>query len=136
MIRKLPLCPEFDPARVIVVIVLERISGGSGLPGVIDGFNMLMTKAPDHFHMILKSDNPFYKYLPGISVIVGGMWIMNFSTWGFNQYIIQRAPAAKSVAEAQKGVELGGIDYSTGRGFNLAALAIVGTLVALYAVFW
>ena len=42
--------------------------------------------------------------LPGISVLIGGMWIMNLSYWGFNQYIIQRALAAKSVQEAQKGI--------------------------------
>jgi SSS family solute:Na+ symporter len=37
-------------------------------------------------------------------VLIGGMWIANISYWGFNQYIIQRALAAKSIAEAQKGV--------------------------------
>jgi solute:Na+ symporter, SSS family len=91
---------------VIVYIALERVSGGAGLPGLIDGFHMLMARAPDHFHMILKPDNPFYKDLPGISVIVGGMWIANLSYWGFNQYIIQRGLAAKSVREAQKGIVL------------------------------
>jgi solute:Na+ symporter, SSS family len=88
---------------VIVFIALERIGGGAG---AIEGFHTLMTRAPDHFHMILKPDNPFYKDLPGISVIVGGMWIMNLSYWGFNQYIVQRALAAKSVGEAQKGIVL------------------------------
>jgi solute:Na+ symporter, SSS family len=34
------------------------------------------------------------------------MWVMNISYWGFNQYIIQRALAAKSVREAQKGIVL------------------------------
>jgi len=91
---------------VIVYIALERVSGGAGVPGLIDGFHMLMAKAPDHFHMILKPDNPFYKDLPGISVIVGGLWIANLSYWGFNQYIIQRGLAAKSVREAQKGILL------------------------------
>ncbi len=43
-------------------------------------------------------------YCPGIAVLVGGMWIANLSYWGFNQYIIQRALAAKSLPEAQKGV--------------------------------
>jgi SSS family solute:Na+ symporter len=42
--------------------------------------------------------------LPGLSVLIGGMWVMNISYWGFNQYIIQRALAAKSVDEAQKGI--------------------------------
>jgi SSS family solute:Na+ symporter len=54
--------------------------------------------------MILSRDHPFYNDLPGISVLIGGMWIANLSYWGFNQYIIQRALAAKSLAEAQKGV--------------------------------
>jgi solute:Na+ symporter, SSS family len=54
--------------------------------------------------MILSRDNPFYKDLPGISVLVGGMWIANLSYWGFNQYIVQRALAAKNIGEAQKGV--------------------------------
>jgi SSS family solute:Na+ symporter len=42
--------------------------------------------------------------LPGLSVLIGGMWVMNVSYWGFNQYIIQRALAAKSIDEAQKGI--------------------------------
>ncbi len=42
--------------------------------------------------------------LPGIAVLVGGMWIANLAYWGFNQYIIQRALAAKNLDEAQKGV--------------------------------
>ena len=42
--------------------------------------------------------------LPGLSVLVGGMWVMNLSYWGFNQYIIQRALAAKSIDEAPKGI--------------------------------
>ena len=42
--------------------------------------------------------------LPGLSVLIGGMWIANLSYWGFNQYIIQRALAAKSIDEAQRGV--------------------------------
>jgi SSS family solute:Na+ symporter len=39
-------------------------------------------------------------------VLLGGMWIIHLSYWGFNQYIIQRALTAKSVREAQKGVVL------------------------------
>ncbi|QDH71238.1 sodium/solute symporter [Lysobacter alkalisoli] len=82
-------------------IALDRISDGAG---VWAGFQRLRAEAPGHFHMILSPDNPFYKDLPGISVLIGGMWIMNFSYWGFNQYIIQRALAAKNIGEAQKGV--------------------------------
>lgn len=86
---------------LIVGISLGKI-GGDG--GIVAGFQALMAAHPDHFHMILTPDNAFYKDLPGLSVLIGGMWIMNVSYWGFNQYIIQRALAAKDIGEAQKGV--------------------------------
>lgn len=44
--------------------------------------------------MILSPNNPFYRDLPGLSVLIGGMWIANLSYWSFNQYIIHRALAA------------------------------------------
>ncbi len=72
--------------------------------GVWHGFMTLMAKAPEKFDMILSPDNPHYVSLPGLSVLIGGLWVMNLSYWGFNQYIIQRALAAKSLAEAQKGI--------------------------------
>jgi SSS family solute:Na+ symporter len=49
-----------------------------------------------------------YMDLPGLSVLIGGMWIANLNYWGFNQYITQRALAAKSLDEAQRGVILAG----------------------------
>lgn len=82
-------------------LALNQISGDTG---VINGFTTLLEKAPEKFDMILSKDNPSYANLPGISVLVGGLWIMNISYWGFNQYIIQRALAAKSIQEAQKGM--------------------------------
>jgi len=63
-----------------------------------------LAAAPEKFDMILAADHPQYMSLPGLSVLIGGMWIMNLSYWGFNQYIIQRALAAKSLDEAQKGI--------------------------------
>jgi SSS family solute:Na+ symporter len=82
-------------------LTLAEIGNGAG---VVAGFKALVAHAPDHFHMILTEASPYYKDLPGISVLIGGMWIANLSYWGFNQYIIQRALAAKDLAEAQKGV--------------------------------
>lgn len=90
---------------VIAFLTLSKIGGVGGVTG---GFGELVRRVPDHFHMILSRDNPHFKDLPGISVLVGGMWIANLSYWGFNQYIIQRALAAKSLAEAQKGVVFAG----------------------------
>jgi len=82
-------------------ILLEQIGDGAG---PIAGFTTLTQQAPDKFHMILNEGHPHYMSLPGLSVLLGGMWVMNISYWGFNQYIIQRALAAKSVDEAQKGI--------------------------------
>jgi solute:Na+ symporter, SSS family len=90
---------------VIAFLTMSKIGGDAG---VIGGFAELTRRVPDHFDMILSPGNPHYKDLPGIAVLVGGMWIANLSYWGFNQYIIQRALAAKSLAEAQRGVVLAG----------------------------
>jgi SSS family solute:Na+ symporter len=86
---------------MITALTLNELGQGAG---VLAGFSRLVAAAPDHFHMILKKGDPHYADLPGISVLVGGMWIANLSYWGFNQYIIQRALAAKSIDEAQRGV--------------------------------
>jgi len=92
---------------VVTFLTLGQIGAGHG---VIAGFETLVARVPDHFHMILEPtgnaayDKDRYQNLPGLSVLIGGMWIANISYWGFNQYIIQRALAAKSIAEAQKGV--------------------------------
>ncbi len=86
---------------MIAWISMNEISGGQG---VIAGFNIVLERVPEKFDMILSPDNPHYISLPGISVLVGGMWIMNLSYWGFNQYIIQRALAAKDNREAQNGI--------------------------------
>ena len=86
---------------LISYLALQTIGQGEG---VAAGFTELLARAPEKFDLILSPDNPHYISLPGISVLVGGMWIMNLSYWGFNQYIIQRALAARSLREAQKGI--------------------------------
>ncbi len=75
-----------------------------GQQGFVAGFTELSRQAPEKFDMILAPTSPHYVDLPGLSVLVGGMWIMNLSYWGFNQYIIQRTLAAKNLREGQKGI--------------------------------
>jgi len=86
---------------IIAGLTLSKLGDGAG---VLAGWLRLTREAPEHFQMILSKDHPHYMDLPGLSVLIGGMWIANLSYWGFNQYIIQRALAAKSLREAQKGV--------------------------------
>ncbi|MCP9222626.1 sodium/sugar symporter [Erythrobacter sp. LQ02-29] len=86
---------------IISGLTLNEVGGGQG---VWFGFTTLLDQAPDKFNMILEPGDIGYQELPGIAVLVGGMWIANLSYWGFNQYIIQRALAAKNLKEAQKGV--------------------------------
>jgi SSS family solute:Na+ symporter len=58
------------------------------------GLSLIKQQAPTHFHMIFDSSHEYYRDLPGISVLIGGMWVNNLSYWGCNQYIVQRALGA------------------------------------------
>jgi SSS family solute:Na+ symporter len=82
-------------------IALDIVSEGQGFWA---GLTHIYQQAPERFAMILDPSNPEYKNLPGLGVLVGGMWVANLYYWGFNQYIIQRTLAAKSLEEAQKGI--------------------------------
>jgi solute:Na+ symporter, SSS family len=75
-------------------IGLNLISAKAGTTGLWNGFKLLQANAGDHFHMIFKKGNPNYLDLPGLSVLIGGMWITNLNYWGCNQYITQRALGA------------------------------------------
>ena len=88
---------------VTTYLALNNVSEGNG---VIAGLKEIYNSAPEKFSMILEPSNPEYKNLPGIGVLVGGMWVANLYYWGFNQYIIQRTLAAKSLEESQKGILL------------------------------
>jgi solute:Na+ symporter, SSS family len=93
---------------VTTFITLEKVSPTGG---IIDGFVHVFNTVPGKFSMILEkgeiitpSGEDAWWSLPGLSVLVGGMWIANVYYWGFNQYIIQRTLAAKSLEESQKGI--------------------------------
>ncbi len=71
---------------------------------IVDGAVYIFDSAKDHFDIILSPDHKEYMNLPGISVLIGGLWVANLYYWGFNQYIIQRTLAAKSLEESQRGI--------------------------------
>ncbi|GEO12257.1 transporter [Segetibacter aerophilus] len=74
-----------------LTLVSERFGFGGD---ILKGLAVIKDKAPSHFHMIFEKSHPFYKDLPGLSVLVGGMWINNLNYFGCNQYITQRALGA------------------------------------------
>lgn len=84
---------------------------------IIDGFNniysYLTTGANSqdvHFHLVIQESHneSAFANVPGIAAIVGGVWLTNLGYWGFNQYIIQKGLAAKSIDEAKKGLVFAG----------------------------
>ncbi|CAI8418121.1 MAG: Sodium/glucose cotransporter [Hyphomonas sp. TMED17] len=85
----------------ITHVVLGMVGGGNG---PLAGLSTLTTALPGHFEMILDRDHPQYSQLPGIWTLLGGLWVLHFSYWGFNQYIIQRALGAESLPVAQRGL--------------------------------
>ncbi len=72
--------------------------------GIMNGISHIANVAGDKFDMVLSRDHKEYNNLPGIYVLIGGLWVANLYYWGFNQYIIQRTLAAKSLKEAQRGI--------------------------------
>ena len=90
---------------ITTIIALNNVTPEGG---TFNGLSHVYETAGNKFHMILKRDNPEFNNLPGIAMLIGGLWVANIYYWGFNQYIIQRALAAKSLREAQRGIAFAG----------------------------
>ncbi len=97
--------------------------------GIFNGLAHIFDKAPEKFHMVLSRENPEFFNLPGIAVLIGGMWVANLYYWGFNQYIIQRTLAAKSIKEAQKGIA-----FAAGLKLIIPLIVVIPGIVA-YVMF-
>lgn len=105
-----------DVIQVLVLVIgglvttwlaLNLVAASDGGSGVVHGFSLLTQKAGGHFDMVLARDNPNYLDLPGLSVLIGGLWIANLSYFGCNQYITQRALGA-NLETARKGLLFAG----------------------------
>lgn len=92
-----------DVIQVVVLVVgglitcymaLKLVAEKMNTQTVLETLPLLKTEAADHFHMIFSKGDKFYNELPGIAVLVGGLWINNLNYWGCNQYIVQRALGA------------------------------------------
>jgi SSS family solute:Na+ symporter len=70
-------------------------------------FNLIVERNAELYPVIngtaTQPSDPYFD-IPGIVVIIGALWLTNLGYWGFNQYIIQKGLAAKSLAEAKKGM--------------------------------
>jgi SSS family solute:Na+ symporter len=84
-------------------LALNLVATHFGQTGVLSGFSLLTEHADTHFHMIFDKEDENYLDLPGLSVLIGGMWIVNLNYWGCNQYITQRALGA-DLPTARKGL--------------------------------
>jgi solute:Na+ symporter, SSS family len=79
---------------VTTYLALNKVAELNGQTGMVEGFNYMLNQSGDHFHMVFTKDNPNFPSLPGLTVLIGGMWIVNLNYWGCNQYITQRALGA------------------------------------------
>lgn len=75
-------------------MALNMVSDKLNIDTVLGALPVLRAEAGDHFHMIFSKGDKFYNELPGLAVLVGGLWINNLNYWGCNQYIVQRALGA------------------------------------------
>jgi solute:Na+ symporter, SSS family len=110
-----------DVVQVVLLVFGGLITTYIGLThvtesgGVIDGMVAIYEQVPEKFSMILEkgeiitpNGKDAWWDLPGLAVLLGGMWVANLYYWGFNQYIIQRTLAAKNLKESQKGIIFAG----------------------------
>lgn len=93
---------------ITTFIALTHVSPDGSIWG---GFTAIYERAPEKFSMILQkgeiitpNGKDAWWDLPGLAVLIGGLWVANLYYWGFNQYIIQRTLAAKSLRESQRGI--------------------------------
>ncbi len=84
-------------------LAISLVSTEYGTEGVVEGVRLMTQNADDHFHMIFKKGDTHYMALPGLTVLIGGMWIVNLNYWGCNQYITQRALGA-DLKTAREGI--------------------------------
>jgi len=91
----------------LVVIAKDLGLEGGALAALGEVYHKLKSIPGDsHFNLVVnqaKTPDAYFD-IPGIAVIVGALWLTNLGYWGFNQYIIQKGLAAKSLSEAKKGM--------------------------------
>ena len=77
-------------ALLVFVLALDALGGWGEFTALSAG----------KLHTVLPWNDP---EMPWLAVFVGGLWIPNLFYWGLNQFITQRALAARSLADGQRG---------------------------------
>jgi SSS family solute:Na+ symporter len=90
-----------------------------------DGMRALDAKGKDLVHLYLPSDHPERPWTGMLS----GLMVLHFYYWGANQFIVQRALAAKTDKEARVGI------ITAGFVKLLIPFISIGTGIAAYYVF-
>ena len=101
---------------ITAYVALSEIGGelGTNAMGALQQIYNDMTTGANindtHFHLVIRqsASESAFANVPGIAAVVGGVWLTNLGYWGFNQYIIQKGLAAKSLDEAKKGLIFAG----------------------------
>ena len=102
---------------ITAYFTLDFIAPLLGADGAVSALGAVMDKlgtieGDKHFNLVVDrnsglypniTDDPYFT-LPGLALIIGALWLTNIGYWGFNQYIIQKGLAAKSLDEAKKGL--------------------------------
>lgn len=101
---------------ITAFFALQALAPVVGADGAVGALGAVMDRLVElnpldkHFNLIVErnpevpiTEDGFFT-VPGITLIIGALWLTNLGYWGFNQYIIQKGLAAKSLAEAKKGL--------------------------------
>jgi SSS family solute:Na+ symporter len=127
-----------DVIQVIILVIGGLITSVLALQavtpegGVINGLVHIYEVVPEKFSMIVSrgeiitpNGRDAWWDLPGLAVLIGGMWVANLYYWGFNQYIIQRTLAAKSLKESQRGIA-----FAAGLKMIIPLIVVIPGIVA------
>lgn len=114
---------------ITTILALDAVTPEGG---VFHGLSYILDVVPEKFSMIVSkgeiitpNGRDAWWDLPGLAVLIGGMWVANLYYWGFNQYIIQRTLAAKSLKESQRGIA-----FAAGLKMIIPIIVVIPGIVA------
>ena len=110
---------------LVGAIIVAYLTFGTKEIGGWDGMRSLDRAGKDLMHLYLPSDHPKRPW----TGVLSGLMVLHFYYWGTNQFIVQRALAARSDREARIGI------ISAGFFKLLIPFISIGTGIAAYYLF-